>query len=74
MKAYIVVGPTKLQPRFFKSFDIAIDSGHVGCISLSTVGCAVRSGLEALEDLGLAPRPHLEVAVTDGVLDRGNVR
>ena len=34
---------------------------------------AVRPGLEALEDLGLAPRPHLEVAVTDGVFDGGDV-
>ena len=24
-----MVGPTKLQPRFFRSFDIAIDSGEV---------------------------------------------
>jgi hypothetical protein len=24
-----VVGPTKLQPRRFRSFDIAIDSGEV---------------------------------------------
>ena len=29
MNAYIVVGPTKLQPRFFKSLDNAIDSGDV---------------------------------------------
>jgi len=29
MNAYIVVGPTKLQPRFFKSLDNAIDSGEV---------------------------------------------
>ena len=29
MKAYTVVGPTKVQPRFFRSFDIAIDSGEV---------------------------------------------
>ena len=29
MKAYTVVGPTKFQPRFFSSFDSAIDSGEV---------------------------------------------
>ena len=29
MNAYIVVGPTKLQPRFLRSFDKAIDSGEV---------------------------------------------
>jgi hypothetical protein len=26
MKAYTVVGPTKLQPRRFKSFEMAVDS------------------------------------------------
>ena len=30
MNAYMVVGPTKLQPRFFRSFASAIDSGEVG--------------------------------------------
>ena len=29
MNAYIVVGPTKLQPRFFRSLDNAMDSGEV---------------------------------------------
>ena len=29
MKAYTVVGPTKLQPRFFRSLDMAIDAGDV---------------------------------------------
>src|SRR5690606_2374881 len=29
MKAYIVVGPTNFQPRFFRSFDSAIASGAV---------------------------------------------
>ena len=29
MKAYTVVGPTKVQPRFFRSFDSAIDSGEL---------------------------------------------
>lgn len=29
MNAYIVVGPTNDQPRRFRSFDIATDSGDV---------------------------------------------
>ncbi len=29
MKAWTVVGPTNFQPRFFRSFDIAIDAGDV---------------------------------------------
>ena len=29
MNAYIVVGPTKVQPRFFRSLLIATDSGDV---------------------------------------------
>ena len=29
MKAYMVVGPTNAQPRFFRSLDSAIDSGEV---------------------------------------------
>ena len=33
MNAYIVVGPTKLQPRFLRSFDSAIDSAVFGIVS-----------------------------------------
>ena len=33
MKAYTVVGPTNDQPRFFKSFDNANDSGDVAIVS-----------------------------------------
>ncbi len=29
MNAYIVVGPTKLQPLFLRSLDNAMDSGEV---------------------------------------------
>jgi hypothetical protein len=29
MKAWTVVGPTNFQPRFLRSFDIAIDAGEV---------------------------------------------
>ena len=34
MNAYTVVGPTKVQPRFFRSFEIAVDVGVNGCTSL----------------------------------------
>ncbi|MOA66777.1 hypothetical protein D3C78_1936540 [compost metagenome] len=30
MKAYIVVGPTNVQPRFFNARDSAADAGEVG--------------------------------------------
>lgn len=30
ISAYIVVGPTKVQPRFFKAFDKRTDAGDVG--------------------------------------------
>jgi hypothetical protein len=29
MNAYMVVGPTKVKPRFFRSFESAFDSGEV---------------------------------------------
>jgi hypothetical protein len=46
-----VVGPTKLQPRFFRSFDIAIDSADVPSLQRRQRQCAsgasARCGLEA---------------------------
>ena len=44
MKAYIVVGPTKLQPLFLRSFDIATDSGQVANRSPLTVSRVDRAG------------------------------
>ena len=45
MNAYIVVGPTKDQPRFFRSFDNATDSAEVTKVDTSaTVGATGRRG------------------------------
>ena len=52
MKAYTVVGPTKLLPRFFRSLDIAIDSGDV--VMVLNASCVMRFGREA----GSGSKPH----------------
>src|SRR3546814_4159099 len=45
MNAYIVVGPTKLQPRFFSAFDSATEAGD--WVMVRKVAASKRSGRSA---------------------------
>ncbi len=45
MKAYTVVGPTKLQPRFLRSLDMAMDAGDVDKVRATSR--VMRSGRSA---------------------------
>lgn len=45
MSAYMVTGPTKMKPRFFKSRASALDSGEVVGTSSAVRGRGVVAGL-----------------------------
>src|SRR5688572_26801446 len=64
MNAYIVVGPTKLQPRRFSSFDIAADSGVTAIVfttsQVSVFGRDVLGGSK--RQTNEASEPHSSIS------------
>ena len=75
MKAYMVVGPTKLQPRLRRSLESACDAGEVGmALTASCVrrfGPTRRLGFEAPDVGRQRAEFHAQFEHALGVVDRG---
>ncbi len=59
IRAYIVVGPTNANPRFFSALDSATDSGEEPGSSAVVAGAGVTSGAKRLDE-GLQPAVRTE--------------
>ena len=72
MNAYMVVGPTNVQPRFFNSFDSAMDSLVVaidaGCPTSAFSG-AMRDRLETPDEIRQRTALVDELAASSRVVD-----